>query len=37
MEKQSQAKIFYPLNAVNNGETQNGSAYRKGLKTPCRF
>ena len=30
MEKQSQAKYF-TLNAVNNGGTQNGSAYRKGL------
>ena len=24
-------KIFHPLNAVNKGGTQNGSAYRKGL------
>ena len=24
-------KIFHPLNAVNNGETQNVSAYCKGL------
>ena len=24
-------KIFHPLNPVNNGGTQNGSAYRKGL------
>ena len=25
------SKIFHPLNAVNNGGTQNGSVYRKGL------
>ena len=24
-------KIFHPPNDVNNGGTQNGSAYRKGL------
>ena len=24
-------KIFHPLDTVNNGRTQNGSAYRKGL------
>ena len=23
--------MFHPLNPVNNGGTQNGSAYRKGL------
>ena len=26
-------KIFHPLNAVNNGGIQNGSAYCKALKS----